>query len=145
MRAAGSVDPASATPTVSMTAPSARRRASAPGEAPVTKVEIIARPSRSMDDMPAQILAPGTTGEESKWCYNGTMVSLSIKSVSINPRAGDSRGPQHRSLQVSCSILEEAANPRPFRAHELVARIQALGVSTPPDGTAIIRADRDRR
>jgi plasmid stability protein len=77
------------------------------------------------------------------------MVSLSIKSVpepvarALRQRAERNR----RSLQGELlHILETAVSPRPFRAHELVARIQALGgVTTPPDGTAIIRADRDRR
>jgi hypothetical protein len=42
-------------------------------------------------------------------------------------------------------ILETALEDRPFRAQDLVKRIQALGLQTEADGTATIRRDRDRR
>jgi hypothetical protein len=43
-------------------------------------------------------------------------------------------------------ILEAAvARPRPFRARELAERIKELGFSSPDEGTAIVRAARDRR
>jgi len=42
-------------------------------------------------------------------------------------------------------ILERAVRPRPFRADVLVRQIQALGLSTPAEATAMIRKDRDKR
>jgi hypothetical protein len=42
-------------------------------------------------------------------------------------------------------ILETAVRLGPFRAEALIQRIQAVGVRTPGDGTAIIRRDRRRR
>jgi plasmid stability protein len=76
------------------------------------------------------------------------MVSLSIKGVSDHTaRALRQRADRnHRSLQGELlHILEEATNPRPFRAMELVKRAQELGIRTAADGTGIIRRDRDRR
>ena len=87
---------------------------------------------------------------EPEWSYNGSMtVSLSIKDVpaelaqALRERAAQN----HRSLQGELMhILETAvAKPRPFPAKELAARIRALGFTSPGDGTAIIRKDRDRR
>jgi plasmid stability protein len=76
------------------------------------------------------------------------MVSLSIKSVpDAVARALRQRAERnHRSLQGELLyILEEAVNPRSFRATELVRRAQALGLKTAADSTEIIRRDRDRR
>lgn len=75
-------------------------------------------------------------------------VSLSIKSVPSDlARALRQRADQnHRSIQGELMhILETAVRPRPFRAGALIQRIQAVGVRTPGDGTAIIRRDRNRR
>jgi plasmid stability protein len=75
-------------------------------------------------------------------------VSLSIKGVPDDlARALRQRADQnHRSIQGELMhILETAVRPRPFRAHELVRRIQAVGVRTSDSSTAIIRRDRDRR
>lgn len=84
-----------------------------------------------------------------EWSYTSSMaVSLSIKDVpddlaqALRVRALQN----HRSIQGELMhILETAVRPRPFRAKELVERIKALNFSTPDDGTAIIRRDRDRR
>ncbi len=84
-----------------------------------------------------------------EWSYNGAMaVSLSIKDVpdglarALRQRAARN----HRSVQGELmSILETALQERPFRARDLVSQIQALGLQTEGDGTAIIRRDRDRR
>ena len=85
-----------------------------------------------------------------KWSYNGAMtVSLSIKGVPVElAKALKERAEQnHRSLQGELMFILKAAveQPKPFRARELALRIKALGFSTPADGTAIIRHDRDRR
>jgi plasmid stability protein len=85
-----------------------------------------------------------------EWSYTGAMgVSLSIKDVpddladALRKRALQN----HRSIQGELMhILETAVRPRPFRAHELARRIKELGLpSTPNEGTAIIRRNRDRR
>lgn len=75
-------------------------------------------------------------------------VSLSIKDVpeglarALRERAARN----HRSIQGELMhILETALEERPFRAQDLVKHIQALGLQTEADGTAIIRRDRDRR
>ena len=75
-------------------------------------------------------------------------LSLSIKDVpedlvrALRERAARN----HRSVQGELmSILEAAVRPRPFRATELVERIQALGLSTPAEATAIVRRRRDTR
>jgi plasmid stability protein len=75
-------------------------------------------------------------------------VSLSIKDVPDDlARALRQRAEQnHRSIQGELMhILETAVRPRPFRAHEFVARIKELGFSTPADGAAIVRKARDSR
>ena len=83
------------------------------------------------------------------WCYTGVMsIALSVKNVPGDlARALRQRAERnHRSLQGELlHILEEAVQPRPFRAHELVKRSQALGIKTDADSAAIIRRDRDRR
>ena len=76
-------------------------------------------------------------------------VNLSIKAVpdeladTLRRRAAQN----HRSLQGELmSILQTAvAEPRPFPAKELAKRIKALGFTSPDEGTAIVRAARDRR
>lgn len=75
-------------------------------------------------------------------------VSLSIKDVPDTlARALRERATRnHRSVQGELMhILETALQERPFRARDLVRQIQALGLQTDADGTAIIRRDRDRR
>jgi plasmid stability protein len=53
----------------------------------------------------------------------------------------------HRSLQGELlSILEEAVlGRRTLTAHEVLTEVRRLGVSTPPESAAMIRADRDGR
>jgi plasmid stability protein len=75
-------------------------------------------------------------------------VSLSIKDVPDDlARALKNRAEQnHRSIQGELMhILETAVRPRPFRAHEFVARIKELGFTSPDESTAIVRKARDRR
>lgn len=75
-------------------------------------------------------------------------VSLSIKDVpdALARALRDRAARNHRSIQGELMhILEEALEERPFRAQDLVKRIQALGVRTDADGTAIIRRARDTR
>ena len=75
-------------------------------------------------------------------------VSLSIKDVpeGLARALRDRAARNHRSVQGELMhILETALQERPFRAQELVRQIQALGLQTEADGTAIIRRDRDRR
>ncbi len=75
-------------------------------------------------------------------------VNLSIKDVpDVLARALRKRAAQnHRSIQGELMhILETTVRPRPFHAAALVKRIQALGLSTPAEATAMVRQDRDRR
>lgn len=52
----------------------------------------------------------------------------------------------HRSLQGELlAIIEEAVHlDRALSPAELLAEVRRLGLRTPPDSAAIIRADRDR-
>jgi plasmid stability protein len=76
-------------------------------------------------------------------------VNLSIKAVpdeladTLRRRAAQN----HRSLQGELMHILQAAvaEPRPFPAKELAKRIKALGFTSPDEGTAIVRAARDRR
>ena len=75
-------------------------------------------------------------------------VSLSIKTVPDDlARALRQRAERnHRSIQGELMhILESAVRPGPFRAQELVQRIQALGLKSSDSSTAIIRKHRDER
>jgi plasmid stability protein len=83
-----------------------------------------------------------------KWCYNGAMVSLSIKDVpddlaeALRMRARRN----HRSIQGELmDILESAVRPRPFRAAALWREVQALGFNTPADAAEMVRESRDER
>ncbi len=53
----------------------------------------------------------------------------------------------HRSLQGELlAIIEEAVQPeRELTPAELLAEVRRLGLRTPAESAAIIRADRDRR
>ena len=75
-------------------------------------------------------------------------LSLSVKDVpedlaqALRERAARS----HRSLQGELMhILESAIRPRAFRATALGQRMQALGLATQAESTAMIREDRDAR
>ena len=75
-------------------------------------------------------------------------VSLSIKDVPDSlARALRARAAQHhRSLQGELMIiLEEAFQPKPFRAKELLMELQKLNFTTPNESTKWIREDRDNR
>jgi len=75
-------------------------------------------------------------------------VSLSIKDVpdTLARALRERAARNHRSVQGELMhILEGALVDRPFRAQELVKRIQGLGFKTEADGTAIVRRARDRR
>jgi plasmid stability protein len=53
----------------------------------------------------------------------------------------------HRSLQGELLAIIEAAVEidRPMTPHDVLARVRQLGVSTPSESAAIVRADRDGR
>jgi len=53
----------------------------------------------------------------------------------------------HRSLQGELlAIVENAVRPHPpLTPEEVLAKIRGLGVSTPDEATAMVRADRDAR
>jgi antitoxin FitA len=76
-------------------------------------------------------------------------VSLSIKNApdAVVRRLRERASRNHRSLQGELlAIIESAVEPeKPLTPSELVAEIRRLGISTPSESAAIIRADRDRR
>ncbi len=85
---------------------------------------------------------------EPDWIHNGVMpVTLSVKNVPAkvaeNLRQRAARN--HRSLQGELmAILEDAARPQ-ISIDELAEKIKALGLKTPAESAAMIRADRDAR
>jgi plasmid stability protein len=77
-------------------------------------------------------------------------VNLSIKNApdDVVQRLRERAARNHRSLQGELmAIIEEAVKePKParrFNIDEVRARIRALGLNSPDESTAIIRADRD--
>ncbi len=76
-------------------------------------------------------------------------VSLSIKNVpdEVAARLRERAAKHHRSLQGELlSIIGEAAHEKPeMTIDDLSAFIDTLGLSTPDEATAMIRADRDAR
>jgi plasmid stability protein len=75
-------------------------------------------------------------------------VNFSIKNVpddladALRRRAEEN----HRSIQGELMAILESALARPeLTPGEVVAQVRALGLSTPPDAVAMIRADRDSR
>jgi plasmid stability protein len=75
-------------------------------------------------------------------------LSLSIKGVpddlveALRERAANN----HRSLQGELMhILEAAVRPKPFAAHALAKKLQAVGLATPNEAVMFVRQDRDRR
>ncbi|MSP90087.1 MAG: Arc family DNA-binding protein [Alphaproteobacteria bacterium] len=76
-------------------------------------------------------------------------VTLSIKNApdDVVNRLKDRARRHHRSLQGELlSIIEEAVNGAPtLSAGEVLAEVRRLGLKTPADSSAIIRADRDAR
>ena len=75
-------------------------------------------------------------------------VNLSIKNAPDNvvERLRQRAARHHRSLQGELlAIIEEAAETdRELSPRELLAEVRHLGLSTPAEAAAIIRADRDR-
>lgn len=74
-------------------------------------------------------------------------VTLSIKNApdDVVQRLRDRAEAHHRSLQGELlAILEEAVRPRhSLTPQEILAEAARLGVETPDESTAIIRASRD--
>ena len=85
---------------------------------------------------------------ESERIHNGVMaVTLSVKNVpeKLAERLRQRAARNHRSLQGELmAILEEAARPA-LTIDELAERVKALGLKTPAESAAMIRADRDGR
>jgi antitoxin FitA len=85
---------------------------------------------------------------EPKQIHNGTMpVTLSVKNVpdKLAEKLRQLAASHHRSLQGELlAILEEAAQPS-ITIDELAEKVRALGLRTPADSVAIIRAHRDGR
>jgi antitoxin FitA len=75
-------------------------------------------------------------------------INLSIKNApdEVVQRLRRRAERHHRSLQGELlAIIEEAvASERELSPAELLAEVRHLGVRTPSDAAAIIRADRDR-
>ncbi|MGO8739673.1 FitA-like ribbon-helix-helix domain-containing protein [Rhodoblastus sp.] len=76
-------------------------------------------------------------------------VNLSIKNVpdEVAEHLRRRAERRHRSLQGELlAIIEEAVQTeRDLSPRELLAEVRGLGLRTPADAAAIIRADRDRR
>lgn len=76
-------------------------------------------------------------------------MNLSIKNVpdEVVQRLRQRAARGHRSLQGELlAIIEEAVHcEHELSPAELLAEVRALGLRTPADSAAIIRADRDRR
>jgi plasmid stability protein len=52
----------------------------------------------------------------------------------------------HRSLQGELmAMIETHVGAQPFRARRLLEHVRTLGLTTPAEATAMVRADRDRR
>jgi antitoxin FitA len=74
-------------------------------------------------------------------------VTLSVKNVpdKLAERLRQRAASHHRSLQGELlAILEEAARPS-LTIEELVEKVRGLGLRTPAESVAMIRADRDGR
>ena len=76
-------------------------------------------------------------------------VNLSIKNApdEIVQRLRERAARHHRSLQGELlAIIEAAVRPAtPASPADILAEVRRLGVSTPSDSAALIRADRDAR
>lgn len=76
-------------------------------------------------------------------------MNISIKNASddLVAKLKERARQNHRSLQGEMlTILEDAVRPRrPLTIRDLQARVRELGISTPSESAAIIRADRDGR
>ncbi len=76
-------------------------------------------------------------------------VNLSIKNApeDVVQRLRARAERHHRSLQGELMAIIEAAagEERPSTAAAILAEVRRLGLSTPSEATAIVRADRDAR
>lgn len=76
-------------------------------------------------------------------------VTLSIKNApdDVVHRLKERATRHHRSLQGELlAIIEEAVRePRSLTPDEVLAEVRRLGIQTPSESTALIRADRDGR
>lgn len=85
---------------------------------------------------------------ESERIHNGAMaVTLSVKNVpeKLAERLRQRAARNHRSLQGELmAILEDATRPG-LTIDDLAERVKALGLKTPAESAAMIRADRDGR
>ena len=75
-------------------------------------------------------------------------VTLSVKNVpdTLAERLRQRAARHHRSLQGELlAILEEAAQPATITIEELAEKVRLLGLRTPAESVAMIRADRDGR
>lgn len=76
-------------------------------------------------------------------------VNLSIKNApdDVVERLRERAARHHRSLQGELlAIVEEAVRPtRHLTTEEVLAEVRRMGLRTPADAAAIVRADRDRR
>lgn len=84
------------------------------------------------------------------WRLSGTMpVNLSIKNAPdrIVQRLRERAERHHRSLQGELMAIIEAAvrEDRPAQPADILAQVRQLGLQTPGEATAIVRADRDAR
>jgi antitoxin FitA len=73
-------------------------------------------------------------------------VNLSIKEVpdGLADALRERARRNHRSIQGELmAILEQNLEAKPFRAHDVLARVRALGLETPDEATAMVRAHRD--
>ena len=76
-------------------------------------------------------------------------VNLSIKNAPdrIVQRLRERAERHHRSLQGELMAIIEAAvrEDRPAQPADILAQVRQLGLQTPGEATAIVRADRDAR
>lgn len=76
-------------------------------------------------------------------------VNLSIKNApdDLVARLRERAAKNHRSLQGEMlAIIEQAVGPRRWLTpDEILAKVKALGLSTPSESADMIRADRDAR
>jgi len=72
-------------------------------------------------------------------------VTLTVKNVptALAERLRQRAASHHRSLQDELLALLEAAEPLGITIDELAERVKALGLKTPAESAAMIRADRD--
>lgn len=85
---------------------------------------------------------------EPEWCYFGTMpVNLSIKNVpdSLAKRLRRRAKTNRRSLQNELLCIIEEAVETGENPEKVLRELRELGVKTPTEATAILRAERDGR